>query len=150
MSLEAWFTLAVIVVLVAVLAREVISPAVAVLSATILLLLVGIIDSGEAFAGFSNEAPIVVGALLVFARAADVSGVVGPVLERFFGRPDGTSQRWALPRLLAPAGPMRELRLERVDRVPPAESVLAERLRAMGFRPTYRSWLLRPTLATRR
>jgi ATP-dependent Lhr-like helicase len=50
----------------------------------------------------------------------------------------------ALPGLLAPAGPFRELRLERVDRVPPAESALAARLRAIGFRPTYRSWLLRP------
>ena len=50
----------------------------------------------------------------------------------------------AVPRLLAPSGPLREIRLERVDRVPPAESELAERLREMGFRPTYRSWLLRP------
>jgi ATP-dependent Lhr-like helicase len=50
----------------------------------------------------------------------------------------------SLPRLLAPAGPMRELRLERVDRVPPAESAIAELLRGLGFRPTYRSWLLRP------
>jgi ATP-dependent Lhr-like helicase len=50
----------------------------------------------------------------------------------------------ALPRLLAPEGPLRELRLERVDRVPPAESALAEGLRGLGFRPTYRSWLLRP------
>ena len=50
----------------------------------------------------------------------------------------------ALRRLLAPAGPLREIRLERVDRVPPAESMLAEPLRAIGFRPSYRSWLLRP------
>jgi ATP-dependent Lhr-like helicase len=50
----------------------------------------------------------------------------------------------ALPGLLAPAGPLRELRLERVDRVPPAESQLAEALREVGFRPSYRSWLLRP------
>jgi ATP-dependent Lhr-like helicase len=50
----------------------------------------------------------------------------------------------ALPRLIAPSGPLRELRLERVDRVPPAESALAEGLRGMGFRPSYRSWLLRP------
>ncbi|HEX6656277.1 MAG TPA: DEAD/DEAH box helicase, partial [Candidatus Limnocylindria bacterium] len=50
----------------------------------------------------------------------------------------------AVPRLVAPDGPMRELRLERVDRVPPAESALAERLRGLGFRPSYRSWLLRP------
>jgi hypothetical protein len=39
---------------------------------------------------------------------------------------------------------MRELRLERVDRVPPAESAPAERLRELGFRPSYRAWLLRP------
>jgi hypothetical protein len=39
---------------------------------------------------------------------------------------------------------MRELRLERVDRLPPAESALAEQLRQIGFRPSYRSWLLRP------
>ena len=32
----------------------------------------------------------------------------------------------ALPRLVAPGGPMRELRLERVDRAPVAESSLAE------------------------
>jgi ATP-dependent Lhr-like helicase len=50
----------------------------------------------------------------------------------------------ALPRLLAPSGPLRELRLERIDRVPPAESLLAEALRGVGFRPSYRSWLLRP------
>jgi ATP-dependent Lhr-like helicase len=50
----------------------------------------------------------------------------------------------ALPRLLAPSGPLRELRLERVDRVPPGESVLADALRRLGFRPSYRSWLLRP------
>ena len=50
----------------------------------------------------------------------------------------------ALPRLLAPSGPLRELRLERVDRMPPADSTLADALRGLGFRPSYRSWLLRP------
>ena len=48
----------------------------------------------------------------------------------------------ALTGLLAPAGPMRELRLERVDRLPVAESSLADALREIGFRPSYRSWLL--------
>ena len=51
----------------------------------------------------------------------------------------------ALPSLLAPAGPMRELRLERVDRAPVAESPLAEPLREVGFRPSYRGYLLRRT-----
>ena len=50
----------------------------------------------------------------------------------------------ALRTLLAPSGPLRELRLERVDRVPPADSSLADALRGLGFRPSYRSWLLRP------
>jgi len=49
----------------------------------------------------------------------------------------------ALPTLVAPAGPLRELRLERVDRGPVGESVLAEPLRAIGFRPSFRGYLLR-------
>jgi ATP-dependent helicase Lhr and Lhr-like helicase len=51
----------------------------------------------------------------------------------------------ALPSLLAPTGPMRELRLERVDRAPVGDSSLAERLREAGFRPSYRGYLLRRT-----
>lgn len=101
MPLEAWFTLAIVLVLVVVLARELVPPAVAVLTATIALLLAGIIDADAAFAGFSNEAPIVVAALLVFARAADVAGIIAPALEWFFGRPNG-AHRWALPRLIFP------------------------------------------------
>jgi di/tricarboxylate transporter len=101
MAVEAWVTLAIVVTLIVALARELIPPAAAVLAATVLLLLIGIIDADAAFSGFSNEAPIVVGALLVFARAADVTGIVSPALERFFGRPNG-SHRWALPRLVFP------------------------------------------------
>ncbi|HSM38566.1 MAG TPA: hypothetical protein VK838_04470, partial [Candidatus Limnocylindrales bacterium] len=50
----------------------------------------------------------------------------------------------ALATLVGPGGPLREIRLERVNRQPPAESAIAEQLREIGFRPTYRSWLLRP------
>jgi hypothetical protein len=38
---------------------------------------------------------------------------------------------------------MRELRLERVDRGPVAESAVADALRETGFRPSYRGWILR-------
>jgi di/tricarboxylate transporter len=89
MSVEAWITLAVVVSLVVVLARELIPPAVAVLGATIGLLLLGVIDGEQAFAGFSNEAPIVVAALLLLARAVDLSGLLGPVVAWMFG----TTQR---------------------------------------------------------
>jgi di/tricarboxylate transporter len=101
MSAEAWFTLAVVVALVIALAREMVAPAAAVLGATIVLLLVGIIDSAAAFSGFSNEAPIIVAALLIYARAADITGIVAPILERFMGSSSGPS-RGALPRLVIP------------------------------------------------
>jgi ATP-dependent Lhr-like helicase len=48
-----------------------------------------------------------------------------------------------LPSLVDPGGPMRELRLERVDRGPVADSPLAGPLRDAGFRPSYRGYLLR-------
>ncbi|MFN2484238.1 MAG: DEAD/DEAH box helicase [Candidatus Limnocylindria bacterium] len=49
----------------------------------------------------------------------------------------------ALERLIAPGAPLRELSIERVDRAPVGESALAPRLREAGFRPSYRSYLLR-------
>ena len=51
----------------------------------------------------------------------------------------------ALASLVAPDGPMRELRLERVDRAPVGESPLADALKAAGFRPGYRGFTLRRT-----
>ncbi|MGI8658655.1 MAG: Lhr family helicase, partial [Candidatus Limnocylindria bacterium] len=51
----------------------------------------------------------------------------------------------ALPALVAPGGPLRELRLERIDREPVADSPLAARLEAIGFRRGYRGYVLRRT-----
>ena len=48
-----------------------------------------------------------------------------------------------LPSLVATGGPMRELRIERVDREPVASSDLAPGLTAVGFRPSYRGFMLR-------
>ncbi|MDQ4035332.1 MAG: SLC13 family permease [Chloroflexota bacterium] len=91
MSLEAWATLAIVVALLVVMAREVLQPAFAVLLATISLMLLGIISPAQAFSGFSNEAPIAVAALLVVARAVDVSGVFQPIVRVLFGQSRGTA-----------------------------------------------------------
>jgi ATP-dependent Lhr-like helicase len=69
---------------------------------------------------------------LLTLPAADEAEVLDAALE-------------ALGRMVGEGAVLREIRLERVNRVPPAESPLAERLRGLGFRPTYRSWLLRPS-----
>lgn len=99
MTVDAWITLAVVVAVVVVLARELVSPALTVLGGTVALLLLGVIDGAQAFAGFSNEAPIIVAALLVLARAVDISGILAPIVTALFGQ---TSGRALLARLLYP------------------------------------------------
>ncbi|MEX0659901.1 MAG: SLC13 family permease [Egibacteraceae bacterium] len=82
MTAQAWLTLAVVAGTVGLLARNVVSPALAVLGATVFLMLVGVIDAEQAFSGFANPAPISVAALYVLARAVEVTGALDPVLAR--------------------------------------------------------------------
>lgn len=91
---ESWITLLVLVALVIALVREVTQPAVAVLAAALVLMLIGIVTPEQALAGFSNEAPVTVAALLVLARAVAVSGIMQPLIAMLFGTATG-------PRLLA-------------------------------------------------
>jgi di/tricarboxylate transporter len=84
-TLEAWLTLLVIVSVVAVLAREMVQPATAVLCGVIVLLLLGVITPAQAFSGFSSEAPIVIAALLVLGRAVELSGLLQPIVGAIFG-----------------------------------------------------------------
>lgn len=95
-----WITLAVLAVLVAVLFTERVPPAPAVLGATMTLMLIGVITPDQAFAGFSNEAPIIIASLLIVARAVDVAGIMQPIVARLFR---GTqSSTGILARLLYP------------------------------------------------
>jgi di/tricarboxylate transporter len=96
----AWVTLGIIIILLVVMARELVQPAVAMFAASMLLFLLGIIGPEEAFAGFSNEAPFIIAALLVLARAVDVAGVVQPVVDALFS--GVRSPRLLLARLLLP------------------------------------------------
>jgi di/tricarboxylate transporter len=101
MSWEAWFTLAVLLVTIAALVREVAAPSATVLSAVIVLLVGGVLTPQQAFAGFSNPAPITVAALYVLARAVDKTGALQPLVAATLG--EGKSRRWSLIRLAAPA-----------------------------------------------
>jgi di/tricarboxylate transporter len=86
MELEAWIALAVVILLVLGMALEVVQPAVLMFGATMSLFLLGVIDADQAFAGFSNEAPFVIAALLVVARAVDAAGITQPIVNALFGR----------------------------------------------------------------
>lgn len=100
LSWQAWLTLVVITATVVMLARDLVAPAVAVLGADIGLMVAGVISPGEAFAGFSNPAPITVAALFVVARAVEKTGALQPLLALALGK--GGKGRSDLLRLLVP------------------------------------------------
>jgi di/tricarboxylate transporter len=100
--LEAWLTLAVVVATVVVLARELVSPPIAMLGAVTVLLVAGVIDAGQAFAGFSNSAPLTVAALYVLAAGVEKTRVLERVTQQLLVSRGGPRQ--TLGRLLLPAG----------------------------------------------
>lgn len=102
MTWQAWFTFGLLIVMIYVLARDVVAPALAMFGATVLLMVIKIITPAEAFAGFSNSAPITVAALYVVARAVERTGGLVPLLEGGLG--NGKGIRGPLARLMALAG----------------------------------------------
>ncbi len=98
MSWEAWLTLLVVVIAIGLMVREVVAPVIAMLGAAIVLLLAGVIDTPEAFSGFSNPAPLTIAALYVLAGAASKAGLMQPVVSTALG--SGQSVRRGLARLL--------------------------------------------------
>jgi di/tricarboxylate transporter len=107
MGWEAWVTLLVVVVTVTLLVWERVAPPLAVLGALTFLLVAGVIDTEQAFAGFSNSAPLTVAALYVLAAAVEKTGALERLALRVVGGEDGRpSERGMLTRLLAPSAGM--------------------------------------------
>ncbi|MFO7768422.1 MAG: SLC13 family permease [bacterium] len=100
MSPQEWFIVAVLAAMVFLLMRDLVAPSAAVLGATVVLLVAGIIDVRQAFSGFSNPAPITIAALYVLARSVEKTGALQPMLRRTMG--PGGSDRRTLSRLLLP------------------------------------------------
>ncbi|HXG44602.1 MAG TPA: SLC13 family permease, partial [Gemmatimonadales bacterium] len=98
MTWQAWYTLAVTLVALWLLARETYAPANIMLGAVIALLLGRVITPAEAFAGFGNSAPITVAALYILARGVERTGLMLPLLHAVLGRGQG---RGSLARLTA-------------------------------------------------
>ena len=100
MGWEAWFTLAVVAGVLAVLISDKVSPAVAMSGGMVLVLVAGIVTPTEALAGFSNPAPLTVAALFILARAVEKTGALTPVVQATLGKTEGT--RLSLARLVGP------------------------------------------------
>jgi di/tricarboxylate transporter len=85
MTPEAWITAVVAVAILVGMALDIASPSVLVFTGVVLLLFLGVIDSTQAFAGFSNPAPFTVAALFVVARAVSKTGAIRPFTRRLLG-----------------------------------------------------------------
>ncbi len=100
MGWEAWFTLAVVVAVMAALARDLYPPAMVLVAAMVAVLAAGIVTPAEALSGFSNPAPVTIAALYVVSAAARRAGLLDPVVAWALG--DGDSPTRGLARLLPP------------------------------------------------
>ena len=103
MGAGAWLTLAVVVATMAVLVVEIVPPAVAVLGAVTFLLVTGVLEIPDAFAGFSNPAPLTVAALYVVAAGVQKSGLLERLTGSLLGKGDSDGRgRADLARVLIP------------------------------------------------
>jgi di/tricarboxylate transporter len=100
MTTDAWVTLAVLTIMLVSLIRSIVPPAVAILGSVIALFLVDVIDATEAFAGFSNPAPLTIAALYILAGAAARTSGIRRLIDRAL--PGDVPDRTALARLLPP------------------------------------------------
>lgn len=96
---DAATTLAVLVVMLVVLARDRFAPSGVLMAALASLILVDVIDAEGAFAGFANPAPLTVAALYVVAGGARRAGFLAGVTSWLLG---GDGGRRSLARLCAP------------------------------------------------
>jgi di/tricarboxylate transporter len=98
---DAWITAAVVLAVLAGLAINVVSTEVVVFTGLVILLVTGVLEPAQAFAGFANPGLVTIAALFVVAAALDHTGVTARVSRTILGE-HGTAKR-ALPRLVFPA-----------------------------------------------
>jgi di/tricarboxylate transporter len=99
MGWESWATLVVVAGVVVALARGDASPALAMFFGLVAVVLLGIVSPAQAFAGFSNPAPITIAALFVVAGGIEKTGALQPLIQAILGRGEG--ERRSLARLVS-------------------------------------------------
>jgi len=87
MGWEGWLTIAVTLGVLLTLSLTRVRPHIAMLTALTLLLATGVIDSGQALAGFSNSGLITVAAMFIVAAGLHASGGVDILVNSLLGKP---------------------------------------------------------------
>src|SRR5438067_568722 len=100
MAWQAWYTLAVVIAVVAVLASERVSAPIAMMTAVAALVAPGVITTTQALSGFSNEAVITIAALYVVAGAVLATGALDSITSRLLSRKPAATDGPTLTELL--------------------------------------------------
>ena len=87
MSLQAWVSVGVVLLVMVLLARGRIPPDIAMVGGLTLSLLLGVVPLGAAIAGFAHPAVLLIAALFVVAAGLQETGVVERLSRRVLSRP---------------------------------------------------------------
>lgn len=104
MSLDAWISLIVVAAVFPLMAFSRLGPDMVLLGAVILLLTLGVIDSGQALGGFSSTGLFTVAFMYVLVTSIRETGGIDLIIRHVLGRPRG--ERRVLARLLLPVATM--------------------------------------------
>ncbi|MFA5940220.1 MAG: SLC13 family permease [Sinimarinibacterium sp.] len=100
MELNAWITLGVLGLTLALLVSEKLAAELVLLLSMLILLTLGVLGPKEALAGFANEGMITVAAMYIVAAGLRDTGAIDLVVQRLLGRPNSTAS--AQLRVIAP------------------------------------------------
>ena len=100
MEWQGWLTLAVVLLALAAMVREVAGPDLIMMAALFTLAASGVLTPAETFAGFANQALAAVGALFVVSAALQETGALEATAGRIFARARG--ERSGLARICPP------------------------------------------------
>ncbi|MEQ8819869.1 MAG: SLC13 family permease [Sumerlaeia bacterium] len=100
MPLEAWFTVGILLIVFGLLMKTRLPTDAVLMGGVGVLLVFGIVDAKQAFAGFSNSGVITVGVLFVVAAGVRDSGAIWPLIRGLLG--STKSIFWAQTRLMLP------------------------------------------------
>ncbi len=100
MEWEGWFTLAVVLVALAAMVRELAGPDLIMMAALFTLAAFGVLTPRETFAGFANPSLAAIGALFIVSAALRETGALDVTIGRLFG--DARDERSGLARICPP------------------------------------------------
>jgi len=99
MTVHGWIVLAVMLTCLTVLFMELFPPYLVLLTGLCVVWCAGVITTRDALRGFSNDALITIGALLIVVKGVDRAGVIDSTAQQCLG--ENSSERMALLRFCA-------------------------------------------------